>query len=241
MELIGTPVRAGNARGRVHVGTPEERGPGDSAVVLCLDELPPRDVTLSSIRWAGAIIGRPAVPDVALTGPPVVGGLECAIFRDGDLVTLDGGNGRVDLAGVTEVRVVTSFLERGDGRVLLLRRSQRVGSFRGRWAGVSGFLEDPLPLDQAVREIAEETGIARRDLDLKAAGPLLHARNEEKVYVVAPFRFRTRSTDVRLDWEHSECAWVDPPEIRRLDTVPRLDVAWASVAPIARREPRPNT
>jgi len=47
-----------------------------------------------------------------------------------------------------EAKVVTCFLLRraaaGD-EVLLLRRSQKVGTYRGRWAGVSGYLEEAAP------------------------------------------------------------------------------------------------
>src|SRR5262249_21058093 len=53
--------------------------------------------------------------------------------------------------------VVTCLLLRTDQqetRMLLLRRSQRVGSYRGRWAGVSGFVEPNVsPDEQAYTEI----------------------------------------------------------------------------------------
>lgn len=240
MELLGIPIRAGTARGPALLWPPV--GPAPTATagrILCLDTLPPDTGPAPGPGWVGGVLRRTERPDSA-GGPPLVGGLAPSVFRDADPLEVDGGTGRVRLAGVTEVRVVTSFLERADGRVLLLRRSDRVGSFQGRWAGVSGFLEDPTPLDQAVREIAEETGIARPDLDLRAAGPLLYAREGDRVYAVAPFRFRTRTTEIRLDWEHTECAWVDPDEIPGRATVPRLDETWAAVAPAARRDRRPN-
>jgi len=65
-----------------------------------------------------------------------------------------------------DVHVVTCFLlRRGEGgdEVLLLRRSERVGTYRGRWAGVSGYLEARSPLEQAYREIEEEVGLGRGD------------------------------------------------------------------------------
>ena len=40
-----------------------------------------------------------------------------------------------------ERHVVTCFLEHG-GEIPLLRRSQRVGTYKGRWAGVSGYIEE---------------------------------------------------------------------------------------------------
>ncbi|GAI08379.1 unnamed protein product, partial [marine sediment metagenome] len=44
------------------------------------------------------------------------------------------------------------------GEILLLRRSERVGSYRGRWAGVSGYIEKT-PDEQAMVEIEEETSL----------------------------------------------------------------------------------
>lgn len=167
---------------------------------------------------------------------PVVLDLPPDLFREGESVEVDGDRGRVELAGVRPIEVVTAFLERNDGRILLLRRSARVGSFQGRWAGVSGFLEDPTPEEQAYREVREETGLASSDLRRASAGRPIYARDEGTVYVVHPFRFRVQRTDVRLDWEHTESAWVDPSEIGRRPTVPHLDRAWRSVAPGDRRK-----
>jgi len=53
--------------------------------------------------------------------------------------------------------VVTAFLQYA-GRILLVQRSGRVGSYQGRWSAISGYLEDATPLAQACREIREETG-----------------------------------------------------------------------------------
>ena len=59
--------------------------------------------------------------------------------------------------------VVTCFLTRYDAaesRILIVQRSQRVGSYHGQWAGISGFLEVGVtPDEQAFTEIREETGL----------------------------------------------------------------------------------
>jgi isopentenyldiphosphate isomerase len=49
-------------------------------------------------------------------------------------------------------RAVTCFLQY-EGRILLLRRSSTVRTYRGMWAGVSGSIESSTPLGQAIREI----------------------------------------------------------------------------------------
>jgi 8-oxo-dGTP pyrophosphatase MutT (NUDIX family) len=166
-----------------------------------------------------------------IPGVPGVSGVDPELVRRGDRVAFDGSMGALELLDVTPVHVVTSFLEKDDGRILLLRRSGRVGSFRGFWAGVSGFLEEVTPKAQAFREIEEETGIPSPLLALVSEGAPVYARDRDRVYVVHPFRFRTGESEVRLDWEHSESEWVRPSEIRERSTVPRLKDAWEAVAP----------
>ena len=63
-----------------------------------------------------------------------------------------------------EKQVVTCFLE-SDGEILLLRRSEQVGSYQGRWAGVSGYIETTAD-EQALVEIEEETSLPTEDLKL---------------------------------------------------------------------------
>ncbi|MEE9285842.1 MAG: NUDIX domain-containing protein [Dehalococcoidia bacterium] len=136
------------------------------------------------------------------------------------------------------VHVVTSFLLRRDGekeRVLLLRRSDRVGSFPGRWAGVSGYLEMAAP-HQALTEIREETGLGESDVVLVSRGRPVRAPDpvNDCVWVVHPFLFLVvRPHQVRLDWEHTECRWVRPSSLERFDTVPTLRQALDRVYPPA--------
>lgn len=139
---------------------------------------------------------------------------------------MNGGGAGLSASDVTEV--VTAFL-RHDGRILVLRRSDAVETYRGRWAGVSGYLEqaplDQAPLDQALTEIAEETGLGPADVTLvKAGDPLLvHDRDADRKWRVHPFLFEVRDpTRIRLDWEHRERRWAWPAEIDDLDTVPAL-------------------
>ncbi len=62
-------------------------------------------------------------------------------------------------SSLTVKNVVTVFVSH-HRRILLLRRSDRVGSYRGRWAGISGYVEqNEDPLRRAVKEISEEVGL----------------------------------------------------------------------------------
>jgi 8-oxo-dGTP pyrophosphatase MutT (NUDIX family) len=122
-----------------------------------------------------------------------------------------------------EKHVVTCFLESG-GKILLLRRSQQVGSYQGKWAGVSGYVESP-PDEQAVIEIREETRLDAGDIRLLKTGEPLVIDDEElgTRWVVHPFLFHVNTPEkVKIDWEHKEYRWINPVDIDTYDTVPGL-------------------
>lgn len=89
------------------------------------------------------------------------------------------------------------------------------------------------PEQQARQEIAEETGLTHDDLRLVAVGePLaIDDPQTETRWVVHPFRFVVLHPErIRTDWEHLEARWIEPSELGRFETVPRLLETWARVA-----------
>lgn len=133
-------------------------------------------------------------------------------------------------AGDEVFQVVTCFLRR-HGKVLLLRRSGKVSTFRGRWSAVSGGIESD-PLSQAYTEIEEECGYTRDQLRLVCTGEPLDAEGEGRQFRVHPFLFDLLTdADPAVNWENLEFRWSAPNEIASLDTVPRLAETWLRVAP----------
>ena len=131
-----------------------------------------------------------------------------------------------------ETSVVTAFVTKGD-RVLLLKRSALVGSYRGQWAGVSGYLETDEPIEQAWVELREELGAGKIDTTLEAVGEPFSVKDEAKnrAWCVHPFRFSlAEDFEPKLDWEHIELKWILPTEMKDMDTVPGLWKAWCRVA-----------
>lgn len=134
---------------------------------------------------------------------------------------------------LVERPVVACFLRYGE-KICLLKRSAAVGSAPGRWHCVTGFLEPGvLPLDQAMTEIAEETGLdpdAVRLVD--APAPLRIERPAQGwVWVIYPFLFEAASPDLRLDWEHDEYRWIDPAELATSDCVGWIRDVWGALTP----------
>ena len=129
-----------------------------------------------------------------------------------------------------EKQVVTCFLE-SDSEILILRRSDQVGSYQGKWAGVSGYIDKSAD-EQALVEIEEETNLGKEDLRLIRRGkPLLI--EDEKLgvkWVVHPYLFHIKERGkIKIDWEHTEARWIKPEEIGNYQTVPMLKETLARV------------
>jgi translation initiation factor 2B subunit (eIF-2B alpha/beta/delta family)/ADP-ribose pyrophosphatase YjhB (NUDIX family) len=147
-------------------------------------------------------------------------------------------SGEATIALIEETPVITAFLERDDGRVLLLRRSQRARTYPGAWSGVSGYLELADPLEQAYVEISEETGIGREDLELRAAArPRPVTGPEGARWLVYPFLLGChRPEAVRLSEENDAAEWIEPRTLRQLETVPALEEAYVDAKMAGRVE-----
>jgi 8-oxo-dGTP diphosphatase len=129
--------------------------------------------------------------------------------------------------------IVTALVEYR-GKILLLRRSQRVKTMKGKWAAVSGYIEkSEEPLRRAITEIEEETGFTTENIKCIEEGNPLEAADNMRpnniTWVVHPFYFRSNTDDVQLDWEHDAYKWIHPSELEKFDTVPRLKEAFDRV------------
>ena len=129
-----------------------------------------------------------------------------------------------------ERTVVTCFLE-SESEILRLRRSERVGSYQGRWAGISGYIETTAD-EQALVEIEEETTLCREDLELARSGEPLSIEDEQVGvrWVVHPYLFHIRDRGkIRIDWEHKETRWIKAEEIGNYQDVHMLKDTLARV------------
>jgi uncharacterized protein len=165
-----------------------------------------------------AIINASAETIVAtgavMAGVPMIDKMDISLLRDGDRALVDGDI--LDMMDLDERKVVTCILRRKD-KILLLKRSQKVGTNKGKWAGVSGFIErGERPEETALKEVAEETGITTARLE--AMGAPLRVREGTNVWTIHPFLFEVGDEGVVLDWEHTECKWI------ALDGLPGYDV-----------------
>jgi len=129
--------------------------------------------------------------------------------------------------------VVTCFLLR-NSRILLLKRSAMVDTFKGRWAAVSGFIESDDD-SQSLIEIEEETSLLPADLNLKKKGAFLEVDDASNGvrWIVHPYLYEVMGDKpVRIDWEYDELLWIEPAELGRFETVPGLAEVLSRVYPV---------
>jgi len=129
------------------------------------------------------------------------------------------------------VEVVTVFLFHAQ-KVFLVRRSGRVRTYQDCWAGISGYLENLTPLQQARVEVREETGLEEADLILLHQGIPFDVDDVAYQWRVHPFAFAVKDPkQIQLDWENMEGRWIDPATLEQFQTVPELQAALARVWP----------
>jgi len=132
----------------------------------------------------------------------------------------------------TERHAVTIFLQSGD-EILILLRSERVSTYPGRWAGISGSIDENKTVDeQALTEIEEETGLTKDNIELikKGESLVLVDENLSLRKVIYPYLFHVVDrSKIRINWEHQKMKWIKPEDIDNYETMPKLKETLAQV------------
>ncbi len=123
-------------------------------------------------------------------------------------------------------KIVTSFIT-DNNKFLLLKRSQKVKTMKGLWAGISGIIEkDEEPLTRAKIEIFEELGIPEDGISLLKTAEQIKVESPQyknHQWEIFPFLFEVKEPKIKLNWENSEFIWINPDEISNYKTVPNLE------------------
>ena len=123
-------------------------------------------------------------------------------------------------------KIVTSFIQ-DEQKILILKRSDKVKTMKGLWAGISGIIEkDENPLTRAKIEIYEETGISEDKIKLIKSAEKLRINSpqyENHEWEIFPFLFEAKNPEIKLNWENSEYLWIQINELKNYNSVPNLE------------------
>ncbi len=122
-------------------------------------------------------------------------------------------------------KIVTSFIKDNE-KLLILKRSNKVKSMKGLWAGISGIIEkNEEPLKRAKIEIFEEVGITEDLITLVKTSEEMRINSpqyENHEWEIFPFLFEAKNPTIKLNWENSEFKWINVEELENYETVPSL-------------------
>ena len=128
--------------------------------------------------------------------------------------------------------VIAAVLTFGD-HVCIFRRSGRVGSDRGMWHCITGFLpETDNPLKQALTEIEEEAGLASANLELMSNNLFSLQGQDGNTWEIHTFHFSCDTNSVQLNWENDAYRWTRFEALAELETVDWLSAVLASLPSI---------
>jgi 8-oxo-dGTP pyrophosphatase MutT (NUDIX family) len=134
-------------------------------------------------------------------------------------------DGRIDYSHAQTSLILVCFVLYGE-EFLLLHRSELVHQYKRKWNTVAGYIDEPKPLREKVfEELSEELGITEVDvLSFEIGTPHEQAdASLKKQWIVYPCIVRlTHKPAIRLDWEHTDFAWITEKQLQFYDLVPNL-------------------
>ncbi len=132
-------------------------------------------------------------------------------------------DGRIDYSNEKECVVITIFVMYR-GKLLLMKRSDKVGTYKGKWMAVAGFYDEPVTFRKKLEEeLREEIGVHDYEEIMAFDSLIVEDREIDKKWIIFDALVELKEMPkIVLDWEHTEYVWIFPEEIHGYDTVPSL-------------------
>lgn len=108
---------------------------------------------------------------------------------------------------------VKTVIVNSENKILLLQRSEKTSSPHSWDFGGGGVGKSENPMDSAIREAKEETGLDV--LDLRPLTTYLDTENKDEAVIIS-FTARTNNSEVKLSWEHEAYRWLTREELSEI-------------------------
>ena len=135
-------------------------------------------------------------------------------------------DGRINYSSSDKAPVLICFVKFGD-KILLLKRSDKVYAYRGKWSTLAGFIDEPKELfEKALEELEEELGILRENIASYHVGmPYEYVdQTAKKTWIRYPMIVELKAKPkIKLNWEHTAYEWIAPNDVSRYDVAPGFE------------------
>ena len=141
-------------------------------------------------------------------------------------------DGRINYSNSDTAPVIIVFIKYKN-EILLLKRSDKVRTYQGKWNAVAGYLDATKPIqEKALEEIQEETKIDKENILSIQIRELYEFIDFEinKTWIIVPVLAELKNKcEIKLDWEHLEYKWIDPKELKNFPARSAYSVAGGDI------------
>lgn len=135
-------------------------------------------------------------------------------------------DGRINYSNSDTALVLTIFIKYKE-EILILKRSNKVSTYQGRWNTVAGYIDEIKPIhDKIFEEINEEIGVKKDNILSQRIGKSYTFKDMKvnKTWIVCPVLVELKNKpNIKLDWEHTEYKWIKPDELKKFNIVPKIE------------------
>jgi len=142
-------------------------------------------------------------------------------------------DGRINYKNANTALVLSCFIQVGN-EILLLKRSDKVATYKELWGTVAGYIDEFKTLKEKVlEELKEELNIDKEQLnDFKYGENYEFTDKNNKTWIVYPVLVSlNKKPEIKLnwEWEHLVYQWILPIKIKEFDIVPNIDESLSRI------------
>ncbi|MCH7568695.1 MAG: NUDIX domain-containing protein [Nanoarchaeota archaeon] len=135
-------------------------------------------------------------------------------------------DGRIDYHNSKRAPVLICFVKFND-EILILKRSENVMVYKGKWNGVGGFLDEDKSVEEKVlEELKEELDIDKevvKEIKVRDSYELFDEEIDRTWIIFPVLAELSEKPEIKLDREHTEYKWIRPSEIEEFDFIFKVD------------------
>jgi len=133
----------------------------------------------------------------------------------------------------SNIAVVIVVFVKYKNKILIVKRSKKVLTYKGLWNTIAGYYDEPKPLKKkALEELHEETGITKKYIKKIKIGKMFRVYDKKinKIWIVNTVLVElTKKPKIKLDFEATKSVWVYPKDVKKYKIVPSLMIGLRKV------------